>query len=141
MNRLSFFDYKEFVNPNLKINEVKQMIKGITGINEKDLRFKLECGLDIYGYGEDYLFWNSVGFKIYDASKYKTKLTRGRYQTDVTLDLHKKIEDLKKSVSEQTNVPIERIQFELNNTILDNKKFWIIIIYSIMNYQFLLLKN
>jgi len=66
------------------------MIKGITGINEKDLLFKLECGLDIYGYGEDYLFWNSVWFKIYDASKYKEKLTRGIYQTDITLDLHKK---------------------------------------------------
>ena len=122
MDLLSFFDYKEFVNPNLKIKEIKQMIKGITGINEKDLRFKLECGLDIYGYEEDYLFWNSVGFKLYDASKYKTKLTRGIYQTVIALDLHKKIEDLKKIVSEQTNVPIERIQFQLNNMILENEK-------------------
>ena len=122
MDILSFYYYKEFVNPNLKIKEIKQMIKGITGLNEKDIRLKLECDLDNNSDGQEELFWNSVGFKIYDASKYKTKLTRGIYETDITLDLHKKIEDLKKSVSEQTMIPMERIQFELNNMILENEK-------------------
>ena len=37
------------------------------------------------------------------------KLTRRLYETDITLDLNKKIEDLKKSVSEQTKVPIEKL--------------------------------
>ena len=96
MDILSFYYYKEFVNPNLKIKEIKQMIKGITGLNEKDIRLKLECYLDNNSDGQEELFWNRAKFKIYDASKYKTKLTRGIYQTDVTLDLYKKIEDLKK---------------------------------------------
>ena len=122
MDLLSFFDYKEFVNPNLKIKEIKQMIKGITGLNEKDIRLKLECDLDNNSGGLEELFWNRAKFKIYDASKYKTKLTRGIYQTNITLDLYKKIEDLKKSVSEQTMIPIERIQFQLNNMILENNK-------------------
>ena len=98
------------------------MIKGIKGLNEKDIRLKLECDLDNNSDGQEELFWNNVGFKIYDASKYKTKLTRGIYETDITLDLYKKIEDLKKSVSEQTMIPIERIQFQLNNMILENEK-------------------
>ena len=98
------------------------MIKGITGLNEKDIRFKLECDLDNNSYGQEELFWNRAKFLIYDASKYKTKLTRGIYETDITLDLYKKIEDLKKSVSEQTMIPIERIQFQLNNMILENEK-------------------
>ena len=122
MDILSFYYYKEFVNPNLKIKEIKQMIKGITGLNEKDIRLKLECDLDNNSGGLEELFWNRAKFKIYDASKYKTKLTRGIYETDITLDLYKKIEDLKKSVSEQTMIPMERIQFELNNMILENEK-------------------
>ena len=122
MDILSFYYYKEFVNPNLKIKEIKQMIKGITGLNEKDIRLKLECYLDNNSDGQEELFWNRAKFKIYDASKYKTKLTRGIYETDITLDLYKKIEDLKKSVSEQTMIPMERIQFELNNMILENEK-------------------
>ena len=122
MDILSFRYYKEFVNPNLKIKEIKQIIKGITGLNEKDIRFKLECDLDNNSYGQDELFWNRAKFLIYDASKYKTKLTRGIYETDITLDLYKKIEDLKKSVSEQTMIPMERIQFQLNNMILENKE-------------------
>jgi len=122
MDILSFRYYKEFVNPNLKINDIKKMIKGITGLNEKDIRFKLECDLDNNSYGQEELFWNRAKFLIYDASKYKTKLTRGIYETDITLNLYKKIEDLKKSVSEQTMIPMERIQFELNNMILENEK-------------------
>ena len=122
MDILSFYYYKEFVNPNLKIKEIKQMIKGITGLNEKDIRLKLECDLNNNSDGQEELFWNRAKFKIYDASKYKTKLTRGIYQTNITLDLYKKIEDLKKSVSEQTMIPIERIQFQLNNMILENNK-------------------
>jgi len=122
MDILSFYYYKEFVNPNLKIKEIKQMIKGITGLNEKDIRLKLECDLNNNSGGQEELFWNRAKFKIYDASKYKTKLTRGIYETDITLDLYKKIEDLKKSVSEQTMIPMERIQFELNNMILENEK-------------------
>ena len=122
MDILPFYYYKEFVNPNLKIKEIKQMIKGIKGLNEKDIRLKLECYLDNNSDGQEELFWNRAKFKIYDASKYKTKLTKGIYQTNITLDLHKKIEDLKKSVSEQTMIPMERIQFELNNMILENKE-------------------
>ena len=122
MLSLSFFGYKEFVNPNLKIKDFNKMIKGKTGINEKDIRLKLECYLDNNSNGQEELFWNRAKFKIYDASKYKTKLTRGIYEKDITLDLHKKIEDLKRSVSEQTMIPMERIQFQLNNMILENEK-------------------
>ena len=96
MYDLSFFYHKEFVNPNLTIKDVKQIIKNITGINEKDQRFKLTCNLEDNSPGENVLFWDSVKFQLYDASKYRAKLIRGIYEKDITLDLYKKIEDLKK---------------------------------------------
>ena len=121
MSSISFFYYKEFINPKLKVKDVKQMIKDITGINLKDLRINLT-----YNFGkitsENDLFWDFTEFDYYDASKYSTVITRGKYSAWITLDLYKKIENLKKSVNEQTKIPIERIQFKLNDIILENEK-------------------
>ena len=123
MESISFFYYKDFVNPTLKIKDVQEKIKYMAGIKEKDQRIKLICSLDLsHNYPDNELFWNHVELKLYDASKYRTKLTRGIYHSDIYLDLYKKIEDLKKSVSEQTKVPVEKLQFKLNNMILDNEK-------------------
>ena len=107
MSSISFFYYKEFINPKLKVKDVKQMIKDITGINLKDLRINLT-----YDFGkitsENDLFWDFAEFDYYDASNYSTVITRGKYLAGITLDLYKKIENLKKSVNEQTKIPIER---------------------------------
>ena len=79
------------------------MIKDISGINLKDPRFKLTYDFEKIS-SENDLFWDFVGFHYYDASKYSTVITRGKYSTPITLDLYKKIEGLKKSVSEQTKI-------------------------------------
>ena len=115
--------HKEIFNPNLKIKDLKKIIKKETGIDEKNLRFKLSLAFDMPSSDEN-LFWNSVRIsaEAYDVTKFKTELIRLTYKEDIFLDLNKKIRDLKKSISERTKVPIEKLQFELNYDALTNER-------------------
>ena len=97
------------------------MIKDITGIDGNNLRFKLSFEFSSH-YSDESLFWNEAKIELWDITKYREKLTRRIYERNITLDLNKKIEELKKSVSEQTKVPIERLEFKLNNKIFENYK-------------------
>ena len=118
---ISFHHHNEFINPKLTMKEAKKMIKDITGIDGNNLRFKLSFEFSSH-YSDESLFWNEAKIELWDITKYKAKLTRRTYEKDIYLDLNKKIEELKKSVSEQTKVPIERLEFKLNNKILENYK-------------------
>ena len=117
---ISFNEHKELLNPNLKVSVLKKIIKDETGIDEKNQRFKLLFKFDI-NLSDDSLFWNSAKINVYNVSEYRAKLARRIYETEIILDLNKKIEDLKKSVNEQTKFPIEKLQFKLNDMILDNE--------------------
>jgi ubiquitin C len=103
------------------MKEAKKMIKDITGIDGNNLRFKLSFEFSSH-YSDESLFWNEAKIELWDITKYREKLTRRTYEEDIYLDLNKKIEELKKSVSEQTKVPMERLEFKLNNMILENNK-------------------
>ena len=116
-----FYNHNEFINPKLTMKEAKKMIKDITGIDGNNLRFKLSFEFSSH-YSDESLFWNEAKIELWDITKYREKLTRRIYEEDIYLDLNKKIEELKKSVSEQTKVPIERLEFKLNNKILENYK-------------------
>ena len=116
-----FYNHNEFINPKLTMKEAKKMIKDITGIDGNNLRFKLSFEFSSH-YSDESLFWNEAKIELWDITKYREKLTRRTYEEDIYLDLNKKIEELKKSVSEQTKVPIERLEFKLNNKILENYK-------------------
>ena len=118
---ISFHHHNEFINPKLTMKEAKKMIKDITGIDGNNLRFKLSFEFSSH-YSDESLFWNEAKIELWDITKYREKLTRRIYERNITLDLNKKIEELKKSVSEQTKVPIERLEFKLNNKILENYK-------------------
>ena len=118
---IPFYNHNEFINPKLTMKEAKKMIKDITGIDGNNLRFKLSFEYSSH-YSDESLFWNEAIIELWDITKYKAKLTRRTYENDIYLDLNKKIEELKKSVSEQTKVPIERLEFKLNNKILENNK-------------------
>ena len=104
----------------MKVSALKKKIKEETGIDEKNQRFKLLFKFDI-NLSDDSLFWNCAKINVYDVSEYRAKLARRIYETEIILDLNKKIEDLKKSVNEQTKFPIEKLQFKLNDMILDNE--------------------
>ena len=107
----------------MKIKDLKKIIEKQTGIDEKNLRYKLSFAFDMPSSDES-LFWNSLKIEAntYDITKFEAKLTRLTYEEDILLDLNKKIRDLKKSLSEKTKVPIEKLQFQLNYNILSNEK-------------------
>ncbi len=67
MDSFSFFYYKEFLNPTMKIKDVQQKIKNMTGINEKNQRIKLICNLDLAGdYDDNKLFWDYIVLDVYE---------------------------------------------------------------------------
>ena len=120
-DRIYLESHKELMNPNLKVKDVKKVIKNITGIKETNQRIKLSFDFSKHS-SEESLFWNHAIIHLYDAGRYKAKLTRNMYEsTFFNLDLNKKIEELKKIVSEQKKVPVERLQFKLDNMILGNE--------------------
>ena len=101
IDRIYLESHKELMNPNLKVKDVKKIIKNITGIKETNQRIKLSFDFSKHS-SEESLFWNHAIIHLYDAGKYKAKLTRNTYEsTFFNLDLNKKIEELKKIVSEQ----------------------------------------
>ena len=116
---ISFNHHKELLNPNLKIKDVKKIIKEETGIDEKNQQIDISFRLD--NSSDENLFWNSSEITVFDKNTYRMKLTRNLYQTEIiTLDLNKKIEDLKNFINEHTKIPIEKLQFKLNDRILNN---------------------
>ena len=118
MEEIKFSDCLELLKPNLKLKDIKRIIKEKTGIIEQNQRFYIYFNyFDFFYYdaSDEQSFWDSFNFKIYDKTRYKTVLKRDVYQADVILDLNKKIKELKQMVFEQAKVPIDRQIFYLDN--------------------------
>ena len=94
----------------MKIKDIKARIKAITNIEEKNQKIKFDFALNNCN---EELFWKYVTIQVYNAAEYRTSLTRNTYHEDIILDLNKKIGELKKIVSEQTKVPVHRIDFQI----------------------------
>ena len=116
---ISLRKHNELINPKLKVKDAKKIIKKITGINEKNQWFKLSFDFSSHSHEETF-FWNHVRIYYYDASKYKTKLTRNKYEKDIIIDLNKNIEDLKEYIAEKTRISKSRLEFQINNSVLDD---------------------
>ena len=119
MKEIRFSHCPEFLNPNLKIKDVKNIIKDKTGIKEENQKFRVTYENN-YGDIDDISFWNCFTMEVYDISNYEADLVRDVYTSKVTLDLNKKVGELKQIVFEKTKVPIERLKFNLNERELDN---------------------
>ena len=133
METIKFSDCLELLKPNLKLKDIKKIIKEKTGIIEQNQRFHVYFDyFDFFYYnaGDEQLFWDSFKMKIYDKTRYKTVIKRDIYETAVILDLNKKIKELKQMVYEQAKIPIDRQIFyldddELNDdTSLENKNLF-----------------
>ena len=133
METITFSDCSELLKPNLKLKDIKKIIKEKTGIIEQNQRFHVYFDyFDFFYYNtsDEQLFWNRFEMKIYDKTRYKTVLKRDVYAADVILDLNKKIKELKQMVYEQAKIPIDRQIFyldddELNDdTSLENKNLF-----------------
>ena len=96
----------------MKIKDIKARIKAITNIEEKNQKFQIKFDFALNNCNEE-LFWKYVTIQVYNAAEYRTGLTRNTYHEDIILDLNKKIGELKKIVSEQTKVPVHRIDFQI----------------------------
>ena len=121
MKVIQFSTFPEIIKPNLKIKDVKTIIKNKTGIKEENQRFRISLVFSNQSNSEQ-PFWDNFIMEIYDISQYRTKLQRSLYEKDVILDLNKKVKDLKQMVFEQTKIPIDRQQFYLNDQELKN--YW-----------------
>ena len=119
-NSFYLSSHKELLNLDLKVQDIKKVIKGISNISEDNVRFKVS--FDSNEYSDKTNFWSYLLISFYDESRYRVKLKRNFYETELFLDVNKTIEDLKKSINKDTNIPIERLQFQLDNMILDNKE-------------------
>ena len=122
METFYFYDLKELINPNLTTKEAKNIIKNITGIKEENQRIQIKATFNSLfdKFDEGNYFWKDFKMTIYDTSRFKAELKRHVYETDVILDLNKKVEELKKMIYDQKKVPVDRQQFFLDDKELTN---------------------
>ena len=89
---IRLLDYPELIKPNVKIDDIRKVIKDKIGIKEENQRFEL-VGIDRYHFEfrGDYNFWENFELKVYDKTRYYTGLGRSFYQTEIILDLKRKL--------------------------------------------------
>ena len=117
---ISFDRHKDLLNPFVTVKDIKKIIKEITGSDEENQQIDILLQLQ-HSYDESF-FWDFAKIKVVDKTRYRMKLTRSLYETYIILDLNKKIEDLKNFINEHTKIPIEKLQFKLNDCILENNE-------------------
>ena len=123
MEKITFFNCPELVNKNLKMKDIKRIIKEKTGIIEENQRFHVYFEFLNFLNEKDIderLFYNNFEIQVYDKTRYHTSLTKHYYKENVILDLNKKVEQLKQMIFEQTKIPINRQKFYLANEEINN---------------------
>lgn len=116
-HEIAFLVHQELFNKNLLVKDVKKIIKNITGIKEENQRIKVSFNIN----DDDNYFWNFQHILVYDITKFNLSFRKDSYETNIFLDLNKKIEELKRSIFEQTKIPINRQKLFLNNIELINE--------------------
>ena len=116
-HKIAFLEHQELFDKNLMVMDVKKIIKNITGIKEENQRIKVSFNIND---GNDY-FWNYQHILVYDITNFNLSFRKDSYETNIFLDLNKKIEELKRSIFEQTKIPINRQKLFLNNIELINE--------------------
>jgi hypothetical protein len=117
-SNIYFAEHQELFNSHLLVKDVKNIIKKITGIEEKNQR--IGVSFNIYN-DDDQYFWNYQGLIVYDISKYNLELSSEGYKTNIVVDLRKKIKELKQNIYELTNISISRQQIFLNDKELNSE--------------------
>ena len=123
MEEIEFSNCPELIKPNLKIKDIKKIIKEKTGIKNENQRFQVYFEfIDFFYYEamDDELFWHNLRIKVYDKTRYNTSIADHYYEENVILGLNRKVEQLKQMVFEQTKIPINRQKFYLDDDELEN---------------------
>jgi len=116
-HEIAFLVHQELFNKKLLVKDVKKIIKNITGIKEENQRIKVSFNIN----DDDNYFWNFQHILVYDITNFNLSFRKDSYETNIFLDLNKKIEELKRSIFEQTKIPINRQKLFLNNIELINE--------------------
>ena len=116
-HEIAFLEHQELFDKNLMVMDVKKIIKNITGIKEENQRIKVSFNIN----DDDNYFWNFQHILVYDITNFNLSFRKDSYETNIFLDLNKKIEELKRSIFEQTKIPINRQKLFLNNIELINE--------------------
>jgi len=116
-HEIAFLVHQELFDKKLLVKDVKKIIKNITGIKEENQRIKVSFNIND---DNDY-FWNYQHILVYDITNFNLSFRKDSYETNIFLDLNKKIEELKRSIFKQTKIPINRQKLFLNNIELINE--------------------
>jgi len=116
-HKIFFLEHQELFDKNLMVMDVKKIIKNITGIKEENQRIKVSFNIN----DDNNYFWNFQHILVYDITNFNLSFRKDSYETNIFLDLNKKIEGLKRSIFEQTKIPINRQKLFLNNIELINE--------------------
>ena len=116
-HKIAFLEHQELFDKNLMVMDVKKIIKNITGIKEENQRIKVSFNIN----DDNNYFWNFQHILVYDITNFNLSFRKDSYETNIFLDLNKKIEELKRSIFEQTKIPINRQKLFLNNIELINE--------------------
>ena len=116
-HEIAFLVHQELFDKNLMVMDVKKIIKNITGIKEENQRIKVSFNIN----DDNNYFWNFQHILVYDITNFNLSFRKDSYETNIFLDLNKKIEELKRSIFEQTKIPINRQKLFLNNIELINE--------------------
>ena len=116
METIYFGACPELINKDLKVKDIKKIIKDKKGIQEENQIFHVHFQIWDFGSEEqnEYSFWDFLNIKVYDKTRYNATITKNYYENTAILDLYKKVEELKKLVFEQTKTPIDRQKFYLD---------------------------
>jgi len=125
METIRFSEFPEIFKSDLKVEDLKKIIWKKTGIKEENQRIDFYFDWPYYiEYPYEAMnghpFWENLKIEIFDKTQYEVNLKKDFYKANVFLNLDKKVEELKKMVYEQINIPINRLQFCLDDTELNN---------------------
>ena len=112
-----FLEHKELFNDNLKVKDVKKIIKDISGIDEKNQKIQVSFNIN----EDDNYFWNDQTLFVYDKTNYNLKIKRESYENHIPLDLRKTVKELKQTIYKEIKVPPQRQKFFLENDELNDE--------------------
>ena len=118
METIKFSDCPELIDPDLKMKDIKKIIKDKTGITEENQRIHVYFNFfDFLAWKstDESSFWSNFKMNIYDATRYYAKIKKKFYETEVILDLTKKIEELKQLIFAQKKFKIDSLEFRIGD--------------------------
>ena len=125
METIIFSYCPELIKPNLKMKDIKRIIKDKTKIKEENQRFHVYFNfLNFFGWesNDERSFWDALKMNIYDKTRYHAKITKQFYESDIILDLNKKVKELKQFIFEQKNINIDNLEFTSGNYLLSDNE-------------------